>query len=156
MEWFVVFRYLHIVTMFFAVALALSSEIVVRRVAGTLDPRAISTTVERVAPLGKITTGAFLLGLAFGVIAALTGHINLLAPWLLMSYGAFVLAMAVGGLITDPWVGRLGAAAAASPSDTPSDELRTVVGDPRARWATVLLMVIIATIVFFMVVKPLS
>jgi hypothetical protein len=156
MEPFVLFKYLHIVSMFFAVALAVSGEIVVRRVATSLDARAIHTTVERVKPLGMAATLLLLGGVVFGVIAALTGQINPFAPWLLLSYGAFLLAMALGGLVTDPWTERLGAAAAASPADGPSEDLRAVVADPRARWATAGLMALVATLVFLMVVKPLS
>ena len=156
MEAFVIFKYLHIVSMFFAVALALSGELVVRRVAATLDPRAIATTVAQVRPLGMASTGLFLAGAVFGVIAALTGQINPFAPWLLLSYGVFVLAVVVGSTITDPWTARLGEAATASAGGGPSEELRTIVAEPRARWATVALMVIVAVIVFLMVVKPLS
>ncbi len=156
MDGFVIFKYLHIVSMFFAVALALSGELVVRRVASTLDPRAIQTTVERVKPLGLAATGLFLAGAAFGVVAALTGQINPFAPWLLLAYGLFILAMAIGGLISDPWAARLGAAAAASPSGAASEELRTVVGDSRALGGLIALMVLVAAIVFVMVAKPLS
>ena len=80
MDPFVAFKYLHIVAMFFAVALALSSEIVLRRVATSGDVRAIRAIVPRVRPLGNIATVLFLSGFAFGIVAALTGQINLLAP----------------------------------------------------------------------------
>jgi hypothetical protein len=156
MEWFVVFKYLHIVSMFFAVALTVSGELVLRRVATTLDARVIHTTVERIKPLGTAASALLLVGVLFGVIAALTGQINPFAPWLLLSYGAFLVAMAVGVLITDPWAERLGRVAAATSAGGSSEELRAVVDDPRARWSIALLMALIATIVFMMVVKPLS
>lgn len=154
MEAFVAFRYLHILAMFFAVALAVSSELVARRVAMTGDVRAIRITVARVKPLANIATILFLAGFAFGIVAALTGQINLLAPWLILAYAAFVTATLVGILVVDPWTARLGAAAEASPDDAPSDELRTVIADPMARAASWALMVLIATLVFTMVVKP--
>jgi hypothetical protein len=69
MEAFVAFRYLHIVAMFFAVALALSTELVVRRVATSGDVRAIRATVPRVRPLGNIATILFLSGVVFGIVA---------------------------------------------------------------------------------------
>ena len=156
MPWFVVFKYLHIVTMFFAVALAVSGELVLRRVATTLDPHAIRTTVERVQPLGTVASGLLALGIVFGVIAALTGQLNLFAPWLLLSYAAVAGAMVIAVRVTDPWVVRLGRAAAASAFDTRSEELRAVVEDRRAWWGTVALMALIALIVFMMVVKPFS
>jgi hypothetical protein len=101
-------------------------------------------------------TGLFIAGAVFGVVAALTGQINPFAPWLLLTYAAFVLAMVVGGTITDPWTARLGQAATATADGGSSDELRAVVADPRARAATAVLMTVIAVIVFLMVVKPLS
>ena len=156
MEPFVIFKYLHIASMFYAVALAVSGELVVRRVADTLDARAIATTVDRVRSLGNVATALFLAGAVFGVIAALTGQINPFAPWLLLTYVAFVSAIVIGVGITDPWAARLGAAATVSPADGPSDELRSVVADPRARFGTAALITLTVVIIFLMVVKPLS
>lgn len=154
MEPFVAFKYLHILAMFFAVALALSSEIVVRRVATAGDVRAIRAIVPRVRPLGNIATALFLSGFVFGIVAALTGQINLLAPWLILAYVAFVGATLIGALVSDPWTKRLGEAAVASPDDAPSDGLRGVIADPVARAGTWALMVLVAALVYFMVVKP--
>lgn len=154
MEPFVAFKYLHIVAMFFAVALAVSTELVVRRVATSGDVRGIRATVPRVRPLGNIATILFLSGVVFGIVAALTGQINLLAPWLILAYVAFVGATLIGMRVSDPWAARLEAAAVASGDDAPSDELRSVIADPVARAGTWALMVLIATLVFLMVVKP--
>ena len=157
MEPFVVFKYLHIVAMFFFVAMALSAEVVTRRVAATRDVGAIRTTVRSVKLLnGPIAGGLLLSGLIFGVLAALTGQMNLLAPWLLLAYGGVAAAGALGFGITDPWVGRLERAADASPPDVASAELVAVIDDPVARYATFALMLLIAFLVFVMVVKPLS
>ena len=62
--------------------------------------------------------------------------------------------MAVGLTITDPWLNRLQAAAAASPQGAPSAELLAVIEDPRARVGTALLMGLVVVLVFIMVVKP--
>jgi hypothetical protein len=157
MDWFVVFKYLHILAMFFFVAMAISGEIVTRRVATSGDVLAIRTTVSRVKLLvGPVASALMVAGIGFGVIAALTGQINLLAPWLVLAYVAFLGAMAIGFLITDPWLGRLETAAEASPVDAASEELTTVIGDPIARIGTWALMALIATIIFIMVVKPLG
>jgi hypothetical protein len=156
-EWFLTFKFLHIATLFFAVALAISGEIVVRRVAASRDVRAIRTVVSRVKPLsGNLATVLFLAGVGFGFLAALTGQINLLAPWLITAYVAFVLAITLGITITDPWVVRLETAAAASPDDAASYELDAVITDARARYATVALMGLIVILVFTMVMKPFS
>jgi hypothetical protein len=154
MEPFVAFKYLHIVSMFFAVALAVSTELVVRRIATTGDAATIRTVVPRVRPLANLSTGFFLAGVAFGIIAALTGQMNLLAPWLLLSYAAFVGATAIGMLVTDPWAARLEAAAVASADGGSSGALQTVIADPVARAGTWALMLLVAVLVFLMVVKP--
>ena len=155
MDLFIAFKYLHVVAMFFFVAMAVSGEVVTRRVAGSQDVTAIRTTVGRVKVLTGPVAGGFLLaGVVFGVAAALTGQINLLAPWLILAYVAFATAMAIGFLVTDPWVGRLEKAAAASPTQPPSAELLNVIDDPAARIGTWALMALIATLVFLMVVKP--
>ncbi|MGH2428560.1 MAG: DUF2269 family protein [Candidatus Limnocylindria bacterium] len=157
MDAFVAFKYPHVVSMFFAVALALSGEMVMRRVAQTGDVRAIRVTVEKVKPLsGPMATGLFLAGVVFGFIAALTGQIDLLRPWLIAAYVAFVAAVAIGITITDPWVARLEQAAAASPDGAASPELAAVVADGRARLGAWTLQGTIALIVFLMVVKPLG
>jgi hypothetical protein len=145
------------VSMFFFVATALSAEIVTRRVAGSRDVGAIRTTVKSVKLLNGPVAGALLLsGLTFGVLAALTGQMNLLAPWLLLAYAGVAAAAALGFGITDPWVGRLERAADASAVDAPSAELVAVIDEPVARYATFALMFLIAFLVFVMVVKPLS
>lgn len=156
MELFVAFKYLHVVFMFFAVALAISVELVMRAVANSGQVLAIRTTAERIKPLANISTVLFLAGVGFGIVAALAGQINLLATWLILAYVAFLAAMAIGITITDPWVGRLERAAADSPADAPSDALRQVIDDPRARAGTWALMTLTAFLVFTMVVKPLS
>ena len=154
MDFFVAFKYLHIVSMFFAVALAVSTEIVVRRVATSGDVPAIRGLTPRVRPLGNVATAFFIAGVIFGFVAAITGQINLLSPWLILAYVAFVSATLIGILVTDPWTRRLEAAAVGSPDDAASAELQAVIADPLARAATWALMALIAVLVFLMVVKP--
>ena len=157
MDGFIVFKYLHIVAMFFFVAMALSGEVVTRRVAMTQDVGAIRTTVKSVKVLvGPVAVGLLLSGLAFGFLAALTGQMNLLAPWLILAYAAVVAAAVLGFAITDPWVGRLDRAAQASPTEVASADLVAVIREPAARYATFALLGLIAFLVFVMVVKPLS
>jgi len=157
MDGFIVFKYLHIVAMFFFVAMALSGEIVTRRVAMSQDVGAIRTTVKSVKVLvGPVALGLLVSGLVFGFIAALTGQMNLLAPWLILAYVAVAAAAVLGFAVTDPWVGRLERAAESSSPQSPSPELVAVIREPLARYATFALIFLIAFLVFVMVVKPLS
>lgn len=154
MEAFIVFKYVHVAAMFFAIALALSTEQVVRRVAGSGDPRAIATAVSRSEPLARLSDALFGIGIVAGIIAALTGNMNLLAPWLVLSYVAVAAAFALGMLVIAPWSKRLEAAAAASPDGTASPELRAVIDDGQARAGSWALVGLIALLVFLMVVQP--
>lgn len=156
MDLFVAFKYLHVVSMFFAVALAVSGELVLRGVAQSRDAGAIRTAVARTKPLSAIAGGLFLLGAGFGVLAALAGQIDLLRPWLLLSYAAFGAAFAIGSIVTDPWVARLERASLGDAGAGPSESLDAVIDDRLARAATWALMVLVATIVFLMVVKPIG
>jgi hypothetical protein len=155
-ELFLAFKFLHIATMFFAVAAALFGEIGVQAVArrgDVLGLRALGPTLE---VLGKAGPVLFLTGLAFGLLAAWTGEFNLLAPWLLISYALFAFAMAVGALVSGPWAKRVVEAAFASPSEEPSVELRAAIADRRGPVSSAVLAVVIVTFVFVMVFKPLS
>lgn len=154
MEAFLAFKYVHVAAMFFAIALALSTEQVVRRVAGSGDPRSIATAVSRSEPLNKASDALFGVGIVAGLIAVLTGNMNLLAPWLILSYLAVAAAFAVGMLVIAPWAKRLHAEAVATPGDTASAELLSVIDDGRARAGSWVLVGLIALLVFLMVVKP--
>jgi hypothetical protein len=156
-ELYTLTKFGHIATLFFAVALAISGEIVVRRVAASRDVRAIRTTVARVAPVsGKLAGMLMMAGIALGVVTAIVGGLDLLRPWLVMSYLAVAAAFVIGATITDPWIERLGSTAEQSSEDAPSEELNRVIDDRRARYATVALMALIVLLVFLMVVKPLG
>jgi hypothetical protein len=156
MELFVVFKYLHVVSMFLAIALAISGEQVLRRIVASRNVVAIRVAGERVKPLIAASNVSFVAGLAFGVITALTGQFDLLAPWLILSYVAIAAAFAIGLTITDPWVGRVDAAALASADDAPSPQLQALIDDRRVALGARTLMVLLALIIFLMVAKPLA
>jgi hypothetical protein len=156
MEAFLAFKYVHVAAMFFAVALALSTEQVVRRIAASADPRAIETAVVRSESLTKLSDALFGIGIVAGIIAALTGNMSLLAPWLVLAYIAVAAAFGIGMGVMQPWAKRLHAAAAASPDGAASPELRAVIDDGRARAGSWALVGLIALLVFLMVVQPLS
>jgi hypothetical protein len=156
-EAFALFKFLHIVTMFFFVAAAFSGEIVMRRIAATRDVRTIRTALGPIKVINGPVGGVLLLaGIIFGVVAALTGQMNLLAPWLLLAYGTLVVAIIIGFGVTDPWLGRLDKASAASTDQTATGELAAIIDEPLPRYGSWALMALTAALVFIMVVKPLS
>jgi hypothetical protein len=152
-ELFVVFKFLHIASMFTAVAATVTPEIVLHLVASSRDPRSITTFANVAERIGKITPAFFIGGAIFGLLAAWAGELNFTAPWLLATYVLFVVAIIVGITVTDPWVARLRHAAASS-GDAPSGELVAVIDDARSKIASAWLMATLVVIIALMVFKP--
>ena len=154
MDAFLVFKYLHILTMFAAVASAMIPEVVLHALARRRDASALRGFMPISATAGKLIPLLFVTGLVFGLIAAVAGQFDLLRPWLIASYVIFAIAMATGALVTGPWAQRVGAAAFATEGDTFSPELEAAVHDSRGTISTVVLMSAIVVLIFLMVVKP--
>lgn len=150
---FIIFKFLHIAMMFGAVASAVIPEVVLHVVANTRDTRAIVTMAGIAERIGKLVPIFFVGGAVFGLLAAWAGELDFTAPWLLATYVLFVVAMATGALFSDPWVGRLRTAAAAS-GDAPTAELQAVIDEPRAKIASGWLMLSVVVIIALMVFKP--
>ena len=151
---FILFKFLHIITMFVAVASTAIPEVILHQVARTNSVPATRVVADIAARIGKLLPVFFIGGAIFGLIAAATGQIDFFKPWLIAAYVVFVIAMATGATITGPWAGRMAAAAAASSDDAPSAELAGVTHEPRAMMASAVLLGSIVVIVFLMVVKP--
>ncbi len=150
---FVVFKFLHIAMMFAAVASAVIPEVLLHVVANTRDTRAIVTMAGIAERLGKLIPVFFVGGAIFGLLAAWAGELNFTAPWLLVTYVLFVVAIVTGVLFSDPWVGRLRTAAVAS-GDAPTAELQAVIDEPKAKIASAWLMLTLFVIIALMVFKP--
>lgn len=150
---FIVFKFLHIAMMFAAVAGAVVPEVVLHAVANTRDPRAIVTMARIAERIGTVLPVFFVGGAIFGLLAAWAGQMDFTAPWLIATYVLFVTAIVTGILFSDPWVGRLGAAAAES-GDTTSVELQAVIDERKAKMASAWLMLTVLVILALMVFKP--
>lgn len=151
---FELFKYLHVMTVVAAVAAAVVPELVLHAVARTGDVAAIRGLVRVAKPIGTAIPILFVLAAIFGFATALTGSFDLFRPWLIASYAVFIVAMAVGAVLSGPWAQRVGQAAFASPVDAPSSELQAAIHDRRGTVSSAILMSAIVVIVFLMVVKP--
>ena len=146
----------HIAAMFAAVSIFVGQGMLEGAVARSGDVRALRRVLaaeDRFAPIGG---GLFLLGIALGLITALTGSLDLLQPWLIISYvlAAVVLINAFAYHI--PTANRLKALAAASPDDAPSPELRAAIDAPVGPVMNIVDTVVWLALIFVMVVKPFS
>ena len=146
---FDILKVLHIGSMFMATAHAVGPLVVMYLVARTQDAPAIARTFSFSTSIGRMGGAMYGLGILFGVLAALTGSLDLTAPWLLTAY-VLVIFLGVNGLLAERWIGQVERAAEASRNA----ELDRLV---RARSPVVSLTIMIGltiAIIFVMVAKP--
>jgi hypothetical protein len=146
---FDILKVLHIGSMFIATALAVGPLVVMYLVARTQDVAAIARTFSFSTSIGRIGGAMYGLGILFGVLAALSGALDLTAPWLLTAY-VLVILLGVNGVLAERWIGQVERAAEARQSG----DLQRLV---RARSPIVSLTIMIGltlSIIFVMVVKP--
>ena len=150
-----IFVVLHVLSMFVAVALSGGIDILLLRIARTGDVRAIRTAFGVRARFDGLIPAVFGSGLLFGLTAIFVEGFNPFQPWLLLAYPLFALGILVGALGIGRWASRIQAASAEAP-DSGSPALTAALNDSNVRIALGLFWLLIASIVFVMVMKPLS
>lgn len=152
-----IWKFLHIACMFGAFALAVGGGLLSHYVVHTGDIPAIRRVLPAWDRLGnRIGIPLFLLGIGFGFVTAVTTGFDLLAPWLVIAYVLVVAILVNGVAVYDPQVKRLMTAAAASPDNEPSPELRALLKSPRTKLAFGSEVALWVALIFTMVVKPFS
>jgi hypothetical protein len=155
MSWVSFWKFLHIAAMFGAVALFVGGGIVNDRVQKGKDVRAIRGVVAAEGRLAPVAGVLMVLGLIFGFVTAIASGFDLLAPWLLITYGLILAIILTGALFHGPYGKRLEEAAAASPEGEPSGQLLTIIEGSRTKLlVNVIDSVLWIGLVFTMVVKP--
>ncbi len=147
-----VLKWLHILSMFFAVTLLFAPDTLFWRAARAGDVatmRGIGSVSKRVVNLGIVI---FFVGLGFGFATALVGGFDLTAGWLLTAYGLVAVIIFLGAAIENPHYTKVSAAAERS-GDEPSAELRSLLASPKRYWLLVSGALYVA-VIFDMVVKP--
>ncbi len=148
------FVFLHIATMFTAVAGTIGPTILLRRIGKSGDVPAIRRSFAMAAPIIKAAPALYGLGAALGIIAIFTNGFDPFQPFLLIAYALFVIATVAGILFNGPWFQRVAEASAASPDATPSSELAGALDAPVGRFLDWFDPIIILAFIFDMVVKP--
>jgi hypothetical protein len=148
------FVFLHIATMFTAVALTIGPTVVLRRIGKSGDVPAIRRAFAAAGPIIKAAPALYGLGAALGVIAIFTNGFDPFQPFLLIAYGLFIVATVAGTVLNAPWFARVAEAAAKSPDAAPSPELAAELESPVVRFLDWFDPIIILLFIFDMVVKP--
>ena len=151
-----IWKFLHIACMFVAVSIFVGQGMLTGAVARSGDLtalRRVLATEYRFAPIGG---ALFLLGIVFGFLTSITRDFDLTQTWLLIAY-ALALFILVNGLTYHrKQAERLTAAAAASPDDRPSDELRALATAPSVAVMNTIDGIAWLAIIYVMVAKPFS
>jgi uncharacterized membrane protein len=144
-----VLLFLHILLFVLSFAFTAGIGILGDRVARTRDAATVHALFSAARPLsiaGGI--GWVLTALVGGALASAYG-VPMNAPWLLASYGAFLVLILTGFLLHSPWQAKVIAASA-----SPSPHYKELLHSPVHRIASALSAISILIIVYLMVVRP--
>jgi len=145
-----VLLYLHIATMFTAVAMAAGSSLLVL-LAHARGERGVVAAITGL-PLDRIIPPLYVAGGLFGILTAVLNGYSLVAPWLVIAYLIFAMLMVLGIVYSGPLLGQVHAVA----SDQAGDADAFVRVMARYRLDALVSLGGIALIVADMVFKPLS
>jgi len=149
--------FLHIAVIFTAITVGYGVTLMLRiaYMSGQVGiMRGVGYAAGKVGPLIPIL---FIAGGLFGLLTALATGTDLLAPWLVIAYVLFVIAMLIG-IFENAATGRkLGPLLMAADVSQPLPAaVRELFDSPRARYLLVIDVLIPFLFVFDMVVKPFS
>jgi uncharacterized membrane protein len=147
-------RLLHITCMFGAVSVLAGGGLVRNTVLHTGDVAAIRRTIEVEQRLAnRLGAPLLLAGIAFGLVTAVQMGYPLLSPWLVIAYVLVALNL-LNGTMYARHATRIAEAAEASPDDTPSGELATLIG-ARSTWTLNAIDALLwVALIYTMVRKP--
>jgi hypothetical protein len=144
-----ILMFFHVGSMFLATALALGPSTMLFLVARSSDPGAMKRTFGLAKPVFRVGGAAYGLGILFGVLTAMSGTIDVTAPWLVTSYVLVVLLIATN-LVFERWTRRVEVAAKGADAVA----VDAVVRERTAGLSLAGMILITLALVFVMVVKP--
>ena len=106
--------------------------------------------------LGPFTFVMYMLGGIFGLLTAISFHVNLLAPWLVIAYVGFAIAVLTGVTENRTWPIRLADAVKRTPDGPLTPEIRDLFMNRRTVAVLVIDIVWVPVMIFDMVIKPFS
>jgi len=148
--------FLHIAVMFAAITVSLGTNLFFRLAYMTGQVAAVRGVAMVAQRAGPLIPMLFIAGGLLGLLTAISFGFNLLAPWLVIAYVLWVIAMVLGFTGSRAFGPKIGAALAAAPDGPITPELRAVVSEQRYRLESIIEYVIIVSVIFDMVVKPFS
>jgi hypothetical protein len=150
-------KFLHVACMLGAFTIGVGGGTLAHHIVATGDVAAMRRVLPTWDRLGNLVAlPLFVLGLGFGFLTGVTGGFDLTAPWLLISYGLVVGILVHGFAVYDPQLQRLKAAAATSPVEQPSPDLRALIESRRTQVTFRVEVGLWLAVIVTMVTKPFS
>ncbi|HVM29755.1 MAG TPA: DUF2269 family protein [Candidatus Limnocylindrales bacterium] len=149
-----VFKFLHIATMFGAVTLLMGSIVFLDVIARRGDVAAylrLDAIVQRTDLVGVVL---FIAGIIFGLLAAIMGAFDLTAGWLLIAYVLVAALFFEGLVLTVPQYNRIREAVRAVESEDPQATLQRMIRAPEHVALVIFAALLWLAVIFVMVVKP--
>ncbi len=144
---------LHIISMFAAITLVFGSQVWATHAIRTRDLGSLRAYFRISSKADNLGGVLLLVGIAFGLIAAMVSGFDLLQGWLVVAYVLVGLTLVIG-FATVPYLGKLKAALAANEGDEAGPDLEKLLASPIPLIATALGIVIVGAIIWDMVTKP--
>jgi hypothetical protein len=148
------FKFLHIASMFAAVTLVFGSIVFLDLLARRADAVAYLRLDALVKRTDVIGAGLFLMGLVFGFATALTGAFDLTASWLILAYVLVAGIFVEGIFITIPRYNHIREVATNSDPALAGDAIARLVRRPLHVALVTIVAVLWLGVVYVMVVKP--
>lgn len=148
--------WLHITLMFAAITISFGPSIVLMLAYRAGDAGTLRGLARALTPLDRLIPIFYLGGGLFGLWTAINFGYDLLAPWLVIAYVLFAVAMITGVTFNRTFGPRLVAATADIPDGRLTPAIVEMFADPRYRFVTALDTIVMVALIFDMVIKPFS
>jgi len=145
--------FLHILAMFSAITVVVGAELLANYAIRRRDIGMLRAYFRLGPRADQVGLGLLVLGIVFGLIAALTIGWDLLTAWLIIAYVLVALTLIVG-FSSVPYLGRVEAALPDADGDPPSPDLEVLLSSPRLLLTSGASMALTALIIADMVYKP--
>jgi hypothetical protein len=148
--------WLHITVMFAAITISYGPAFLAALAYRSGRVATVRGVAVAAQPLGPLIPILYVTGGLLGLVTAINFGYNLLAPWLVIAYVLFAMAMITGVTFNRTFGPRLIQATADTPDGPLTPPVLAIFADPRYRFVTTLDNLVLVALLFDMVVKPFS
>jgi uncharacterized membrane protein len=146
----VLVKFLHVAAVIAVFSIQIASDLYFQRVTRSGSTEAVAKLGAAIRQRGIVEALIFEIAVVLGLLTAIFGGFNLLAPWLLMSYGIIVIVVVFAvTYAARPFTTILDAAEAGD-----ADAMAQAASAPARRLALAVPIVLYGLLVFLMVTKP--